>query len=42
MNYMQKAALRLASYPGVQKGRGENAWYTLFAHVLNLFMISMQ
>ena len=25
----------LASYPGVQKGGG-NAWYTLFAHALNL------
>ena len=27
----------LASYPGVQKGGG-NAWYTLFAHALNLLL----
>ena len=27
----------IASHPGVQKGGG-NAWYTLFAHALNLLL----
>ena len=27
----------IASYPDVQKGGG-NAWYTLFAHALNLLL----
>ena len=32
-------AHKLASYPGVQEGRRENAWYTLLAHALNYVAI---
>ena len=34
---MPEAPSTIASYPGVQKGGG-NAWYTLFAHALNLLL----
>ena len=34
---MRLSTFELASYPGVQKGGG-NAWYTLFAHALNLLL----
>ena len=34
---VKSVVAQLASYPGVQKGEG-NAWYTLFAHALNLLL----